>query len=114
MQGIAVTGKVLEGARRGTALGFPTANIALTDDVLGGVYAGLVTAHGTTHRAALFADPTRKLLEAYILDFSGDLYGEEITIEVCERIRDSQAFENDDELRGQIQRDVNAVRAMPL
>ncbi len=110
VQGKIFTGKVIEGAHRGMALGFPTANIALSDESLTGVYAGLVTIEGSVYMAALFADQKRNLLEAHVLDFSGDLYGKEITIEIIKKIRDRQVFTDSALLKEAIQRDVQTTR----
>lgn len=105
-----VRGRVVAGDRRGTTLGYPTANIPLPAG-LAGVYAGIVTVPDAEHAAALFADPARGILEAHLLDFSGDLYGSDIEIEVLEKIRDGAAFATDEELRRAIAADVVAVRA---
>ncbi len=104
------TGIVTEGSKRATALGFPTANIELKDQAVSGIYAARVLVEGKKYTAAAFADPKRKLLEAYILDFSGELYGKEITIELHKKIRDSAAFENDEALRAMIADDIKEVR----
>lgn len=104
------TGIVLHGNRRGTALGYPTINIAL-DEVFSGVFAGKVRVEGNSHMAAIFADPSRKILEAHLLDFSGDLYDKEAVVTVEHGVRDARAFANDAELVRAIEADVRAVRA---
>ncbi len=104
------TGIVARGAQRGTALGFPTANIALTDASVSGIYAAKVSVDSETFHAAAFADPKRNVLEAYMLDFSGNLYDKEITIELCEKIRESDMFADERELRAAIAKDVEDVR----
>jgi riboflavin kinase/FMN adenylyltransferase len=103
-------GVVVEGQKRGAALGFPTANIALVDPALSGIYAGRVLALGHAYHAAVYADQKRMLLEAHLLDFSGDLYGEAITIEVFEKIRDSLRFENEAQLQQAIAEDITRIR----
>lgn len=105
-----VRGIVERGAARGAALGYPTANIALRDTTLSGVYAGRAYARGAWRDAAIFADPSRGILEAHLLDFSGSLYGEEIEVRPIEKIRESARGANDDELRVLIARDVAQVR----
>jgi riboflavin kinase/FMN adenylyltransferase len=50
-------------------------------------------------------------VEAYLLDFSGDLYGQRLVVELWERLRDEQAFASEEELIEQIGRDVEATRA---
>ena len=113
-------GIVERGAKRAEELGFPTMNIPLVDSRVSGIYAARVRVPKMTYMAAAFADPTRKLLEAHLLDFpaqggsslekSGTLYGTEITIELCKKIRDSRRFTDDKSLREAIADDVAKVR----
>jgi riboflavin kinase/FMN adenylyltransferase len=122
--GAVVRGVVIAGDRRGRLLGYPTANIrpgedeALPDD---GVYAGVVLrADGSSHPAAVsigcrpqfYAEDGVRLVEAYLLDFDGDLYGEAIEVAVGERVRGQLRFSSTDELVEQMGRDVEAVRAL--
>ena len=112
-------GIVQKGKRRGTALGFPTVNIALEDAEVSGVYAAKVRIGDTEYQAAAFADPGRKLLEAHLLDFlaqggsalgrSGDLYGKSVEIELFEKIRKNTRFPDDAALRAAIAEDVRRV-----
>ncbi|HEY4473697.1 MAG TPA: riboflavin kinase [Candidatus Paceibacterota bacterium] len=102
-------GIVQKGMRRGTALGFPTVNISFSED-LSGVYAGKVSAEGKTHLAAIFANQERKILEAYLFDFLGDLYGKEITIELHKKIREAGVFTDDETLKVAIASDIQKVR----
>jgi riboflavin kinase/FMN adenylyltransferase len=106
----AITGTVLEGEKRGVKLGFPTANIALTDGSLSGIYAGTVTSDGRMHHAALYADQKRGLLEAHLLDFRGDLYGKMITVAIDEKIRDDRRFDSEIELKAAIADDIVRIR----
>lgn len=109
-------GVVVEGDRRGTQLGYPTANIALAPTLLcpaEGIYAG----HTLGHRVALsigtnphFGGSERRI-EPYLLDFDGDLYGRRLVVEVWERLRDEQVFSSDVELVAQIARDVERTRS---
>ncbi len=110
MKPIRYSGIVEHGSQRGALLGFPTANIALTDEEVFGIYAARVSVGEKKYHAAVFADTKRKLLEAHLLDFFGNLYGEEITIELCEKIREGKMFANDDELEAAIAKDVEDVR----
>ena len=102
-------GVVQKGMRRGGALGFPTVNIPLKDDV-SGIFAARVVVGGRTYKAAAFADATQKILEAHIFDTKIDLYGKEIQIELHQKIRESTSFESDDALRAAIGSDVKKVR----
>jgi riboflavin kinase/FMN adenylyltransferase len=105
------TGIVQRGKQRGRALGYPTANIALVDKELSGVFAARVTLEGEApYRAAAFADPSRGILEAHLLDFNDDIYDLPITIELHTKLRESSAFESDEVLKRQIAQDVEAVR----
>ena len=104
------SGVVQGGAKRGTALGYPTVNIPLTDSKISGIFAAKVTAKGTSYFAAAFADSGRGVLEAYILDFSDDVYGQEVSIELIQKIRESKAFSGDTDLRAAIEEDVAKVR----
>lgn len=99
----------MPGLARAESLGFPTVNIPLSENI-SGVYAGHVKSGANTHLAAIFADPRRKILEAYILDFSENLYGATIEISLHEKIRDSKMFTDDAELQRAITSDVARVR----
>ena len=111
-----VEGKVVSGDQRGSALGFPTANLAVDPDVLVpgfGIYAG---AAGERRAAiSIGVNPhyggTERRVEAYLLDWTGDLYGERIVLELWRRLRDERAFGSEAELVDQIARDVEETRA---
>ena len=107
---LTVTGSVLRGDRRGIQIGFPTANIEFHDPTFAGIYAGYVKLSGVTYGAAVYIDPARELLEAHLLNFDGDLYGKELTIEVFAKIRDSATFSSDTDLQAAIADDILAVR----
>jgi riboflavin kinase/FMN adenylyltransferase len=109
-------GEVAHGDKRGRTLGMPTANL-VPDDQLAvpghGVYAGW--AHG--HPAAInvgvrpmFQTGRGLLIEAYLLDFEGDLYGQTLRIAFIERLRGEKRFESVDELVEQMRRDVDQAR----
>lgn len=113
-------GVVREGARRGTSLGYPTANVELDPSLAKpptGVYAGRARAGNVWFTAAInvgvnptFVPAARARLEAYLLGFSGDLYGRSIRVEMWERLRDELRFGSAEELGAQIGRDVLATR----
>jgi riboflavin kinase/FMN adenylyltransferase len=103
------TGIVEVGSQRAAALGYPTINIKL-EDTISGIYAAKVFAGGKEYFAAAFADPSRKILEAHLLDFSGDLYGHEATIELHNKVRGSEKYADDAALKAAIAEDVRAVR----
>jgi riboflavin kinase/FMN adenylyltransferase len=120
-QSYAICGRVLQGDQIGRKLGFPTANLDVTNLVLppNGVYAGCTRIGGKIFRAALniglrptLAAATPGLrAEAHLLDFSGDLYDAELEVEVGAKLRDERKFSSPEELKEQIARDVAAVRA---
>ena len=106
------TGIVQKGSKRGRRLGYPTINIVLTDTEVSGVYAARVRIKkdDAPYVAAVFADPNRKILEAHVLNFSDDLYGLSVTIELHEKIRDKRDFVSDDELKKVIAEDILNVK----
>jgi riboflavin kinase/FMN adenylyltransferase len=113
---VEVEGIVVSGDARGGTLGFPTANLDVRPDLLvpaNGIYAGATIGH----RAAVSIGTNphygghERRVEAYLLDFSGDLYGQRLVVELWERLRDEQAFASEEELIEQIGRDVEAARA---
>ena len=114
-----VGGTIVHGEERGRALGFPTINVAPPDDKLlprDGIYATWALIGEQRFRAAsslgvrpTFGGGPRKL-ESYILDFSGDLYGQQATIVFVERLRDELKFESADDLARQIAKDVEQSR----
>jgi riboflavin kinase/FMN adenylyltransferase len=109
-------GTVVSGDQRGGTLGFPTANLALDPHLLvpaHGIYAG--AALGGRAAISIGVNPhyggSERRIEAFLLDFEGDLYGKELRIELWERLRDEWAFESEEELVRQIALDVEATRA---
>lgn len=118
-----VEGPVVEGDKRGRELGYPTANLALGDDVAipaDGVYAGwLVRADGTRMPAAVSigTNPTfggsARRVEAYVLDRDDlELYGEHVGVEFADRLRDTITYAGVEPLLEQMARDVEQVRAI--
>jgi riboflavin kinase/FMN adenylyltransferase len=115
-----IVGRVVHGARRGQALGYPTINLATRPERLlprDGIYATWVEVDGARHMAAssLGVRPTfgggARALESYLLDFSGDLYGEDAAVLFVKRIRDELAFESAEALVARIAKDVEETRA---
>ncbi len=116
-----VTGTVEHGDERGRELGFPTANLALEDGVArDGVWAGSVTlgdgqAYGAAvsvgRRTTFYGRAGVRLLEAHLLGFSGDLYGQPVSIHLRHLLRLQRRFSDVGELTGQIAQDVEDARA---
>jgi len=107
---MAYKGIVQKGGEYGRRLGFPTANISLEDASVSGIFAAKVRFQTVEYSAAVYADQRNKVFEAHLLDFDGDLYGKEMTIELLQKIRDDRRFLTDDEARTVIASDVEAVR----
>ena len=104
------SGVVEKGTGRAGRLGFPTINIAVAGAGVSGVYAAKAVVGGKTHYAAAFADPVRGIVEAFILDFSKNIYGEAATIELIHKLRDTMQFGTDAELSRAIAADIQQVR----
>ena len=118
-----VRGPVVRGdGRGGPELGFPTANLAVADDIAlpaDAVYAGHYRRpDGSVHQAAIsvgrrptFYEPGTApvLVEAYLLHFEGDLYGEEARVSFAHRLRAEQRFDSVEELVAQMRADVAAT-----
>lgn len=119
-----VCGRVVEGDKRGKDLGFPTANVAVPEETClpaEGVYAGWFVdeADGVERPAAINlgrrptfyeegASPV--LLEAYVLDYEGDLYGHDVRVRFVERLRAEEKFDSAEGLVEQMEADVRATR----
>ena len=117
-----VRGVVDHGDARATELGFPTANVSVPDDVLlpaDGIYAGWYTRpDGTRHPTAIslgrrptfYETAHASLLEAHLLDFSGDLYGERARVAFVKRLRAEEKFDSVEALIEQMGRDCDRAR----
>ena len=111
-----VEGTVVSGDARGGTLGFPTANLAVPGELIVPAY-GIYAGKTAGHRAAIsigvnphYGGEERRV-EAFLLDFEGDLYGQRLVLELWRRLRDERAFASEQELIDQIARDVDATRA---
>ena len=111
-------GSIGHGAGRGRTLGFPTANLVPARPVLAapGVYACMAEAAGQKERAVVnigvrptFGEATLAV-EAYLLDFSGDIYGQTMILTFVARIREERRFPSVDALKVQIQADAEEAR----
>ena len=111
-------GEVVHGAERGRDLGFPTANI-VPDPGLVCPGHGIYACRAGEHLAAVsvgvrptFGDDLQLLVEAYLLDFAGDLYGQMLTLEFIARLRGELRFDGAQELIERMRADVQQVRAL--
>ena len=116
-----MTGVVVDGDKRGRDIGFPTANLVPPDEKVipgDGVYAALAIVEGQVHKAAVNVGvrPTfgegNRVVEAYLLDFEGDLYQKTMTLEFVRRLRDELRFDTVDELVARIREDVEQTRTV--
>jgi riboflavin kinase / FMN adenylyltransferase len=110
-----VEGKVVAGDARGGTLGFPTANLRPEAGLLVPAY-GIYAGSAAGHRAAVSIGTNphyggrERRIEAFLLDFAGDLYGRRLIVELWRRLRDERAFDDEAELVAQIARDVDETR----
>jgi riboflavin kinase/FMN adenylyltransferase len=109
-------GEVVYGDQRGGTLGFPTANLSPDPHMLvpaHGIYAGQALDHRVA--ASIGVNPhyggSERRIEAFLLDFEGDLYGSRLRLELWERLREERAFASEEDLVAQIAADVEAARA---
>jgi riboflavin kinase/FMN adenylyltransferase len=113
-----VAGVVRSGAKRGTGLGFPTANIPLAPGtaLAHGIYAVRVHADGSRHAGAAYLgtrptfDDGAPVLEVFLFDFDGDLYGRGIDVEFIDFLRPDRRFDGAASLQAQMQRDCDRAR----
>ena len=114
-------GNVVRGDQRGRELGFPTANINVTADIMlpgDGIYATWAIVEGKRYAAAtsIGIRPTfgltERLVEVYILDFDADIYGNTIGVEFVKKLRNQETFDNIEALVKQIHLDVSDTRSV--
>ena len=115
----AISSRVIHGEHLGQQLGFPTANLDPTGLALppNGVYAALTCVSGRPYRTALnigfrptVAQKSKMVhIEAHLLDFSDNLYGEELEVQIAEKLREERKFSSKSGLQEQIGRDISAV-----
>ncbi|HET6390529.1 bifunctional riboflavin kinase/FAD synthetase [Hyphomicrobium sp.] len=115
-----VSGKVVGGAKRGTGMGYPTANLPMPKGTtLGhGIYAVRAYVDGIPHDAAAYLgtrptfDDGMPVLEVFLFDFNGDLYGREMEVEFIDFIRGDRKFHSVEELVAQMDEDIAKVRTV--
>ncbi len=119
-----VRGVVVHGDERGRTIGFPTANIEVPNQICipaDGVYAGIFDRQdGTKHicainlgrRPTFFEHAEHSMLEAHLLDFSEELYGEKVKVTFTHFLRGERKFENIDALKMQLKLDIEQTRAV--
>lgn len=115
-----LAGTVVGGDQRGRRIGFPTANIMTPKEQLPapGVYAAIVRLDDAEYKGLINIGcrptfgPGQTTIEAYLLDFDGDLYGRELRLYFVERLREEKAFADSDSLIAAIRQDVAAGREL--
>ena len=114
-----ITGEVVKDRRVGTKLGFPTVNVEVEKEkhlIKNGVYYGKVDVKGRLYKAIINygARPTfnlkERVLEAHLIDFDGDLYGQTLTIYFEGYLRDIKAFNDSEALKNQLEKDLLFVK----
>jgi riboflavin kinase / FMN adenylyltransferase len=109
-------GEVVEGDRRGRTLGFPTANVVPDDSLVvpgHGVFAGFANGRPAAINVGIrptFETGRGLLVEAYLIDFDGDLYGQSLRVAFIERLRGERRFPSVEELVAQMHCDVEEAR----
>jgi len=110
-----LAGKVITAGKRGRALGFPTANLDVQPQQTlpsNGVYATITQVDGKQFPSAtnIGTRPTfgkgEKSIETHLLNYEGDLYGKEISIEFIQKLRDEQRFASPEKLKAQMKKDI--------
>ncbi len=119
---VTISGRVVHGDERGRTIGFPTANVDVNERFIlpaDGVYAAwCLTEAGGRYSCAVnigkrptfYGNADRSLVECHLLDFSGDLYDQVLTVEFADRLRDEQRFDGLEALTTQLQIDVARAR----
>jgi len=112
-----VSGKIIHGDKKGLEIGFPTANIKLEANILlNGVYAVSTNINNKKYNAVanIGYKPTfngrKYLFEAHIFNFSSNLYGKRLEFNIISKIRDTKKFNNVEELKDYIKKDINAAK----
>ena len=118
MEGVVVEAEVVSGNKLGRKLGFPTANMDISNrtDITNGVYRSKITIDGVEYNAMSNVGirpsvvSTGRWLETHIFDFNGDLYGKVLTVCLVEKIREERKLSSVAELRAQLEHDMEYCR----
>ncbi|RLB07891.1 MAG: riboflavin biosynthesis protein RibF [Deltaproteobacteria bacterium] len=113
-----ILGKVIHGHSRGRSLGYPTANLEISQDLYPkeGVYAAYVTLEGKTYRGVvnIGTNPTfgdeELAIEVFLLDYQGNIYDKELEVAFVDRLREEKTFTSPEELVRQIEKDIQRAK----
>ncbi|MBQ2424180.1 MAG: riboflavin kinase [Alistipes sp.] len=119
MEGVEVIAEVVSGNRLGRKLGFPTANMDISnrEDISNGVYRSKIVIDGVVYNAMSnvgvrpSVDSTGRWLETHIFDFHGDLYGRVLAVTLVDKIRNERKFASVAELRQQLEHDMEYCKS---
>ncbi|MFI3328228.1 MAG: riboflavin kinase [Rikenellaceae bacterium] len=117
-----IEGVVTQGRKLGRELGFPTVNVAVDSAFAGrGIYRSVVTVEGIVDGVfdavtnigvnPTVGDCVELRSESFLFDFSGDIYGRKVRVELFEKIRDEICFSSVEELKAQIAKDVERAKS---
>src|SRR3990167_1768714 len=102
-----ISGKVVKGDGYGRKLGFPTVNLETAEELPPtGVYAGVAILEDKRYKAGILINPqieNRRKVEAHLVDYNGDAYGKEVTLQLEKFLRDYKKFDTEQELIKQIE-----------
>lgn len=112
-----VIGKVKQGNHQGKALGYPTANIPLQKKIPEGIYTSFVKVNGKVYNAVSFVGAAKTFnrkdrnVESYLFDFSEEIYGREMTVQLLSFLRGNRKFISAEDLVAQMKVDVADAKA---
>ncbi|MBE6194073.1 MAG: riboflavin kinase [Alistipes sp.] len=114
MEGVEIVAVVVSGNQLGRKLGFPTANMDISDreDITNGVYRSQIEIEGVVYNAMSnvgirpSVESKGRWLETHVFDFHGDLYGKRLAVKLLEKIRNERKFNSVVELRQQLEHDM--------
>jgi riboflavin kinase/FMN adenylyltransferase len=109
---VKIIGRVLKGkGEAGPVYGLPTANVAIRVSLKPGAYVGEAKVRGKTFPALLYSGVDPKKLEVHLFGFSGDILGEELTVELGEMISKHVTFESEEQMMKKIKGDIALAKA---
>jgi riboflavin kinase/FMN adenylyltransferase len=111
-----ISGIVNKNAGRGRKLGYPTANLEIAPEIPDGLFLGITKVDGRNYPSLVFVGAAetfgekKRQAESYLLNFSGDLYDKNISVETIKKLRDNKKFATQEELVSQMRQDEQVAR----